>query len=157
MTITDPSTQSFWQAYLSRLADPSEAEARFYETFRIGNSEESANFGAGLILQGIKTATSSLLLEYQSANSPPPQPGSLSIVENGKGQPVCVVETTEIEIKPFSEVDAPFAFDYGEWDRTLETWRNKCWKIYSILCSQLDQEPTQEMLLVCERFKVIYP
>ncbi len=153
----DPKTQPFWQDFLSHQPDPEDAARRFYESFKIGNSQASADFGADLILKGIKTATSSLLLEYQTENRAPPQAGSLSIVENGNNEPICVVETVEIVIKPFSEVDAPYAYDYGEWDRTLETWRRECWADYSRLSTQLGQEPTEAMLLVFERFKVIYP
>ena len=154
---SDSKTQAFWQEYLARLSNADEAEQRFYEAFRIGDSDESADKGADLIQQGIKSATSSLLWEYQAAHKLPPQEGSLSIVENGKGEPVCVVKTTEIAMKRFTEVDAQFAYDYGEWDRTLEMWRRQCWEYYSEQCRRLGREPTEEMLLVCERFKVVYP
>jgi len=32
-----------------------------------------------------------------------------------------VVETVTVDIKSFAEVDVTFAYDYGEWDRTLES------------------------------------
>ncbi|MEE8302829.1 MAG: ASCH domain-containing protein [Candidatus Tectomicrobia bacterium] len=65
---------------------------------------------------------------YQTANKPLPEVGSLSIVTDGRGDPVCVVETITVDMKGFAEVDATFAYDYGAWDRTLETWRAHCWK-----------------------------
>ena len=150
-------TQAFWQAYLDSLSNPDDAAQRFYDVYRIGDSGESADTGAALIIQGIKTTTSSLLWEYETANTLPPRVGSLSIVEDGKGNPICVVETTQIEIKPFSEVDTRFAYDYGEWDRTLPGWRKHCWDSYSDHCRSLGKEPTETMPLVCERFKVVYP
>jgi hypothetical protein len=32
---------------------------------------------------------------------------------------LCIIELTEVEIKPFNSVDEQFAFEYGEGDRTL--------------------------------------
>jgi len=78
-------------------------------------------------------------------------------VADGTGEPVCIVETTWVAIKRFAEIDAPFAYEYGEWDRTLETWRQRCWEINAERCRRLGREPTEEMPLVCERFKVVYP
>jgi uncharacterized protein YhfF len=35
-----------------------------------------------------------------------------------------VLETTDLRVIPFGEVDAQFAFDEGEGDRTLAWWRS---------------------------------
>jgi uncharacterized protein YhfF len=150
-------SRDLWRQYLDSLSDPADAEGRFYETFRIGDSVESADAGAALIRDGTKTATSALLWQYQADDQSLPREGSLSVVENGCGEPVCIVETLQVEIRRFAAVDAGFARDYGEWDRTLETWRSNCWAYYSARCRELDREPSQEMPLVCERFRVVYP
>ena len=104
----------------------------------------------------MKTATSSLLWVYQAANKPLPEVGSLSLVTDGRGAPVCVIETITVEIKSFADVDAAFAYDYGEWDRTLDGWRAHSWAINAERCRALGKVPTPEMPLVCERFKVVY-
>ena len=153
----DARNRAFWQQYLESLPDPGAAERRFYECFRIGDSAESADAGAELIRSGAKTATSALLWEYRASGQTPPAPGALSIVQNGRGNPVCIVETREVETRCFADVDADFARDYGEWDGTLMTWRERCWDYYSACCRRLGQEPSGEMLLVCERFTVVYP
>ena len=152
-----PQTATFWQEYVNSLPDAEEAARRFSEVFRIGDSEQSADEGADLIKQGSKTTTSSLLWEYEVANKPLPQVGSLSIVEDGRGNPVCIVETTWLAIKKFAEVDAQFAYEYGEWDRTLESWREHCWVYYEEQCRSIGKLATPEMPLVCERFRVVYP
>ena len=94
---------------------------------------------------------------YQAANEPPPEVGLLNIVIDGRGNPVCVVETISAEVKRFTDVDAVFAYDYGEWDRTLEHWRMRRWTFNVERCQALGKAPTPEMLLVGERFKVVYP
>ena len=152
-----PQTATFWQQYVNSLPDAGATARRFSEVFRIGDSEQSADEGADLIKQGRKTTTSSLLWEYEVANKPLPQVGSLSIVEDGRGNPVCIVETTWVAIKKFSEVDAQFAYDYGEWDRTLESWRAQGWGYYEAQCRSIRKPATPEMLLVCERLRVVYP
>jgi len=153
----DAKTAAFWQAYLTSLPHAEEAIRRFHGVFRIGNSPEATDEGAALVKQGVKTATSSLLWVYQATNKPLPEVGSLSIVIDGCGEPVCVVETIAVEIKGFAEVDAAFAYDYGEWDRALETWRAHCWGFNAPRCHALGKVPTPEMPLVCERFTVVSP
>ena len=107
----DAKAEAFWQAYLTSLPQAQDAISRFYEVFQIGNSPEAADEGAALITQGVKTATSSLLWEYQATHKPLPAVGSLSIVTDGRGAPVCVVATLTVEMKSFADVDAAFAYD----------------------------------------------
>jgi uncharacterized protein YhfF len=153
----DAKNEAFWRSYLSSLPQAEDAICRFYEVFQIGNSPAAADQGAALIKQGVKTATSSLLWVYQATNKPLPAVGALSIITDGCGDPVCVVETLAVEIKAFADVDAAFAYAYGEWDRTLETWRAHCWAFNAPRCHAIGQVPTPEMPLVCERFAVVYP
>jgi uncharacterized protein YhfF len=124
---------------------------------RIGNSNTAADEGAALIKLGVKTATSFLLWAYQAANKPFPTVGSLNIVIDGHGDPVCVIETLSVDIQAFADVDAAFAYDYGEWDRTLESWRAHCWEFSATRCHAVGKAPMPEMPLVCERFAVVYP
>ena len=68
-----------------------------------------------------------------------------------------MIKTIAVDMKGFAEVDAAFAYNYGEWDRTLETWRIRCWELNAPRCRALGKAPTREMPLVCERFTVVYP
>ena len=111
--------EAYWMSFLDSQSSSMGSNERFYESFQIGSDVEDADEGARLILCGKKTATSSLFWEYESSGKPLPKVGALSVVENGAREPMCVVQTTWIEIIPFSEVDAKFAYEYGESDRTL--------------------------------------
>ena len=115
--------KAFWGEFLDSQSAPHDANDRFYESFRIGLDDQTADEGARLILGKQKTATSSLLREYESSGKVLPPLGNLSVVENGRRAPVCVVKTTWIDIVRFDDIDAQFAFEYGEGDRTLEGWR----------------------------------
>jgi uncharacterized protein YhfF len=153
----DEKTEPFWRAYLASRPHPQDARRRFYEVFRIGNSPAAADEGAALIRRGLKTTTSSLLWAYEATRKPLPAVGALSILTDGRGDPVCVIETLAVDVKAFADVDAAFAYDYGEWDRTLETWRARCWELNAPRCQALGKTPTPQMPLVCERFAVVYP
>jgi uncharacterized protein YhfF len=132
-----PDTAIFWQRYLDEAADPDAAQNWLYEA--------------------LQTATCVLLSEFEATFKPLPKVGSLRIVENGRGIPVCIIKTTELMTKPFREVDLRFAYDYGEQDRTLKTWRLVCWQIFGDRCAQWGREADHAMPLVCERFRVLYP
>ena len=128
-----------------------------YGEIRVGDSEADADEGARLIVSGVKTATSSLLWDYDATGTRPPSLGALSIVMNGKGEPVCIVETTWLKVQAFNQIDEPFARDYGEWDGTLATWRKECLAYYGHRCEALGRTPSPDMPLVCERFRVVFP
>ena len=151
-----PAPERFWQQYLEESPDAAKTQNWLYEAFQIGSTPRGADEGAMLIVRGIKTTTSSLLWEYEAEYKPLPQVGSLSIVENGRDLPVCIVRTTELVTKPFREVDRRFAYEYGEWDRSLKTWRQECWKYFTAQCEELGREASHTMPLVCERFRVVY-
>ena len=55
------------------------------------------------------------------------------------------------------DVDALFAYEEGENDRSLESWRKEHWQYFSRVLPRIGKKPTPEMLLVCERFLVVYP
>lgn len=110
----------------------------------------------GLVQRGIKTATCSLLWEYEADDEPLPRVGEMSIVTDGEGHPLCLIEITEVEVKPFDQVEAQFAYDEGEGDRSLASWRDAHRQFFARLCETLGREPSATMPLVCERFRVLF-
>jgi uncharacterized protein YhfF len=61
---------------------------------------------------------------------------------------------TEVEVVSYDRVDARFAYEEGE--RSLAYWRDAHWRFFSRTLPNVGREPTMEMPLVCERFRVIY-
>jgi uncharacterized protein YhfF len=109
-----------------------------------------------LIAAGTKMATCSALWEYEAEGELLPEVGSKIIVLDGNGDPLYIVETTEVEVRPYEEVDARFACEEGEGDRSLEYWREAHWRFFSRMLPNIGMEPTPDMPLVCERFRVVY-
>ena len=87
-----------------------------------GDSPEMATELADLVIAGIKRATVSLARDYNARRQPTPRPGDFAMMLDGEGLPRFIWRTTEITIKPLSEVDEAFAWDEGEGDRTRDWW-----------------------------------
>ena len=148
--------ESYWRSYLESLPADSPVRDEQYVAEGWGDSPEMADELGALIADGTKTATCSALWEYEAEDEPLPQVGLKSVVLDGKGDPLCIVETTEVEVRPYEEVDAGFAYEEGEGDRSLEYWREAHWSFFSRTLPNMGKEPTTDMPLVCERFRVVY-
>jgi uncharacterized protein YhfF len=147
----------FWQNYLNTLPEVERGDMKMPEAWAFGDGAEMADELGSLVAAGIKTATASLLWEYEFEGSPLPKPGDLSIILDGRGSPICLIETSAVEVRPFNQVDDEFAFDEGEGDRTIEFWRDAHWRFFTRTCREIGREPAQDMPVVCERFKLMWP
>jgi len=154
MTVKN-SVNRFWQACLE--VSPDSLAGRSWEAWHFCDQEQPANELAELARTGIKTATSSLLWAYEAEGAPVPKPGDLSIITTWDGQAVCLIETTDVVIWPFSDVDESIAFEEGEGDRSLAYWRRVHWEAFSRECALLGSEPEETMPVVSERFRVLFP
>jgi uncharacterized protein YhfF len=129
---------------------------RFLEAFAFGDSERMASELSALVLQGIKRATASLVWRYEHDKTAQPKPGDLSIVTDWSQRPLCVIETQAVDVVPFNEVSEDFARTEGEDDGTLESWRKNHTKFFADECTRIGRVPDEQMLVVCERFRVVY-
>lgn len=123
---------------------------------QFGDSPELANSLGALIVSGVKTATCSALWEWEAEGEPLPEVGSKKVVLDGGGIPLCVIETTEVIVLPFSEVDAALAKEEGEGDLSLEYWREAHRRFFSRTLPKIGREASPNMPLVYERFRVVY-
>jgi uncharacterized protein YhfF len=82
--------------------------------------------------------------------------GLKTVVLGGDGRPLCIIETTEVEIRRFDEVDEDFAREEGEGDLSLEYWRRAHERFFSRNLPKIGRVFSEGMPLVCERFRVIH-
>jgi uncharacterized protein YhfF len=148
--------EAYWSSFLETLPADSPVRDERYVAEAWGDSPRLADELGALILAGTKTATCSALWEYEAEGAALPEVGSKTIVLDGNNSPLCIVETTEVAVRPYDEVDARFAYEEGEGDRSLEYWRDAHWRFFSRTLPSIGREPTMNMPLVCERFRVIY-
>ena len=118
---------------------------RGLRAFAFGDGPELADELLGLVIKGIKTATCSTEDEPNTST-----PGERWIVRDGHGEPRCVIETTEVSYRRFDEVEANFAFEEGEGDRSLDHWR-KAHRAYFTRQGKF----SEDMMLMCERFRLV--
>ncbi|MBI5958590.1 MAG: ASCH domain-containing protein [Chloroflexi bacterium] len=147
---------TYWQSYRASLPDDQRPPETPPEAWYFCDNEADANELGALVVAGIKTATCSLLWVYENETEHVPQVGDFSIITNFAGDPLGIIQTTEITIRPYDQVDAQFAADEGEGDRSLRYWREAHWRFFSRECAQIGRQISQDMPLVCERFRLVF-
>ena len=118
---------------------------RNLRSFAFGDGPALADELLGLVVRGVKTATCSTEDEPNIST-----PGERWIVLDGRGEPRCVIETTEVTFRRYDDVDAAFAHDEGEGDRSLAYWRDAHRRYFTRLGKFSD-----DMMLMCERFRLV--
>lgn len=149
--------ETFWQSYLSTLSETDQMNTRTYPVDQFADTPEAATEVGKLVRDSVKTTTSSLVWGLEHIREPLPKVGNIDIIVDGNGEPLCIIELTEVEIKPFNTVDEKFAFEYGEGDRTLAHWLRDTWDFHSRWCIEIGREPSETMPIVFQRFRVLYP
>lgn len=151
------SAARLWDAYLaSGSADARDAAGATYSAWQFGYGVEQGNRLLACVLDGPKRATAGALWTYEAEGEPVPLPGDHSVILDGHGIARCIIRTTRADVVPFDEVDAAFAFDEGEGDRSLKYWRDVHWTYFVRELAGLGREATPDMPIVCERFEVVY-
>lgn len=112
---------------------------------------------ADLVIAGTKTATASLLETNKLEPEKAPVSDGYSVVTSFEGEPICVIQTAEIQHLPFIEVDAEFAYDEGEDDRSLASWRKGHRDYFARESAELGFHFDERSIVCCERFRLMFP
>ena len=145
-----PEIEAFWEAYVA-----ASGAAGPYTAWGFGDDEKPelmTELGV-LVRDGPKRATTGRLDDFDPETDPVPTPGDHSVILDGAGQPVCIIRTRSVEIRPYGEVDAAFAWDEGEGDRSLEYWRRAHEWYFASIGEPIDATTP----LVLERFDKVWP
>jgi uncharacterized protein YhfF len=154
--MTEKAVKHYWEEFLASLPSDSPYLTRTYVAEGWGDSPQLADELGALIVRGTKTATCSASWEWEAEGNQIPQPGLITIALDGRGEPLCIVETVEVTIRKYHEVDADFAREEGEGDLSLNYWREAHRNYFSRVLPKIGREFSEDMPLVCERFRVIY-
>jgi uncharacterized protein YhfF len=141
-----------WEGYC--ILNP-ESSGINYDTWKY--TAENADELAALTLYGLKTATSAAFPMYIYENINLPKVGKYSVVLDSEDNAVCIICTTEVKIIPFHQVESQHAFLEGEGDRSLNHWRIEHQRFFTEELERVGQVFTEDMLVVCEEFEVVYP
>jgi uncharacterized protein YhfF len=118
---------------------------RSLRSFAFGDGPALADELLELVINGVKTATCSTEDEPNTSRL-----GECWIVLDGRGEPRCVIETLEVTYRRFGEVDAAFAYEEGEGDRSLRYWRDAHRNYFG-----RQGKFSEDMMLMCERFRLV--
>lgn len=128
-----------------------EAIARYpgARTFTFGDGRALCDSLLALVRAGGKTATCGALRDFEAGGEALPVAGHRDIALDRDGCPALAIETIEIEVRRFREVNAEFALAVGETD-TLAGWQ-AAHRLYF----ERNGGWTSGMPLVCERFRLV--
>lgn len=146
--------EKFWKEFCAKNPEINAGES--YQVWFFHHNRESSKKLAELVLSGKKKATASLAEADETDFGDGGIVSGYSVVTDFDGVPQCVIQTTEVHVMPFKDVDAKFAFDEGEGDQTLEYWRNAHRKFFAE-CLEPEVEFDESMPVICKRFALLYP
>ncbi|RKR88899.1 uncharacterized protein YhfF [Micromonospora pisi] len=75
------------------------------------------------ILNGTKTSTTGLEIDYQLEQEPLPVAGQRKVVVDSADHPVAVIELTDVRVVRLGDVDLAHAIDEGEGFTSVADWR----------------------------------
>jgi uncharacterized protein YhfF len=146
----------FWGEYVA--AHPSSARLDDeYTVEAFGDSVELADSLLREVTHGAKRATAELVSAWAHDGEALPRIGGHWVACDGSGNPAVILRTTELRIATFDQVDAQFAFDEGEDDRTLHSWRREHSTYWRRTAAAAGTEWSENDEIVLERFRVVWP
>ena len=149
---TTSSVQTFWESYLATL--PEKHLHRFVplpEAWSFGDGPEMANELGSLVMQGKKTATCSRYLGENILET-----STISTLLDGHKNPLGVVETFEITVRRYCDIDAEWAAAEGEGNLSLDYWRSEHWTFFIRGAADGSYTVSEDMLLACERLRIVH-
>ena len=146
--------QAFWTFYCRAAGVP---ESTAFQSWCFGDSQQMSVELAELVLRGPKRATAGLASHFDSDPQSAPIVDGYSVVTDLAGEPRLVIRTTGVERRRFSEVDARFAWDEGEGDRTLPDWLDGHRRYFTRELAASGKVFDESMEVGLERFELLYP
>jgi uncharacterized protein YhfF len=121
--------------------------------FAFGDTPELQDELLGFVARGTKRATAGSVVEWEADDGPLPAPGLYWGLLDSHGQPHYVMQTVQVSQGRLVEVTPAFAWDEGEYDRTLESWLAGHRRYFR---RQGVDEP-DDLKVIFERFRVVWP
>ncbi len=141
--------QKLWEQFSQR-----DQIAADYEGWAYGEDPDTL---AQLTLDGTKTATASAYPLYELDGEELPKAGEYSVILDSQGEAVCIIQTERVFTVTFDQVDQRQAWKEGEGDRSLFYWRQVHERFFRQELSAAGMDFSDQMLVVCEEFRRVYP
>ncbi|MBF8149714.1 ASCH domain-containing protein [Winogradskyella sp. F6397] len=152
----DKSVYDMWSNYTA--SHPEFQTDELPESWYFHNYEDDANRLAELILNSKKQAGSGLYTWYKDANAALPKTGVKHIITDFNGKAKAIIEIRKVDTVPFNQITKEYAeLDMGTTIEPLKKWKKAHWDFFATTLEQNGDTPTEDMLIVCEQFKTIWP
>jgi uncharacterized protein YhfF len=148
-----PATAAFWQAFRAARGVPEQD----YDVCRLGSSAEMGDELLSLVLDGPKRATACLLRDVEVGGEAMARVGGHVLVLDGGERPRAIWRTRTVDVKPLNQVDAAFAWDEGEGERTRADWLATHVGYFTARAAAEGFAFDPSMPAVFERFAVVWP
>ena len=148
-----PEVEAFWNAYRAARGVPEQD----YDVCRFGSSAAMGDELLALVLEGPKRATAYLLRDVELGGEKMSRVGGHVVVLDGADRPSAIWRTRTVDVKPLNEVDAAFAWDEGEGDRTRADWLAMHVRYFTARAKAEGFAFEDSMPAVFERFTLVWP
>ena len=152
----DKTVYEMWNSFID--VNPQFKKEELPDSEFFHDNEKDAARLAKLIIDRKKQAGSGLYMWYKEANAHLPQIGTKLIVTDFNGKAQAIIETKKVDTIPFNQVTKEYAtLDMGTDIEPLKKWREAHWDFFANAMKQNEQQPTEDMLVVCEWFETVWP
>ncbi len=152
-----PGHKAAIEAYWLDYQHACQVQVAGFSAAAFGTSRSVADELAQLIADGTKRAHATLERDFEAEGDDLPRPGDHVVVLDGHGQPRAIVRTTHVERRYFNEIDAEFAFECGEGDRTLAWWLTAYRQEFAERAEQQGFQVGDRAVLILEFFERVWP
>ncbi|WP_435622915.1 ASCH domain-containing protein [Flagellimonas sp.] len=150
------SPTEIWQNYIK--SHPEFKDETLPESDFFHNNREDANRLADLTVHGKKQASSGLYKLYQQYGVDLPSIGTKQIVTDFDGNAQAIIENVSVDTIPFNKISEEYAkLDMGTNIEPLKKWKKAHWDFFESFLKESGEQPNEEMLIVCVRFKKVWP
>ncbi len=152
----DRTVYQMWKDFTE--SNPEFKDSEMPESWYFHNNENDANRLAELVVKGKKKAGSGLYLWYEEAGADLPKIGTKNIITDFEGKALAIIVTKSVDTIPFNHISKEYAeIDMGTEIEPLLKWKKAHWDFFVSTMEESGNKPTEEMLVVCERFEKIWP
>jgi len=145
--------EKYWNDFINTSPNNLKFINRKYNWFSFGaNSDKLAKW----VIDGEKTATSSLYESYLNDDEEIPKEGNCSIILDSKNKPVCIIKINKVEVIKFKSITENMARKEIREQNALELWRNFHFNFFLSEAQEIGEVFSTESLIVFESFSVIY-
>ena len=145
--------QAFWND--QRLALGIDTELYHASTFADVRFATYHDELLALVSEGKKRATAHLQLDFERNNVRRRDVGDYWVVVDSESQPRYLIRITDVDVRPFDQVEQSFAEREGEGDSSLAYWAKVHREYFEQQCAEWGIPWSEEYPTVCEGFELL--